>query len=66
MKTIKISGMSCEHCVKAVTRVLMDVNGIENVTVSLEKNEASFDEVGSVDYDEVKRNIEDAGYGLES
>jgi len=64
MKTIKISGMSCEHCVKAVTRALMDVDGIENVSVSLEKNEASFDEVGPVDYDIVKRKIEDAGYEL--
>jgi len=66
MKTIKISGMSCEHCVKAVTRALMDVDGIENISVSLEKNEAVFEETGPVDYDEVKRKIEDAGYELES
>jgi copper chaperone len=66
MKTIKISGMSCEHCVKAVTKALMDVDGIENISVSLEKGEASFDEVGPVDYADVKRKIEDAGYELES
>lgn len=66
MKTLKISGMSCEHCVKAVTRALTDVDGIENVSVSLEKGEAVFDEVGPVDYDEVRRKVEDAGYELES
>jgi len=66
MKTIRISGMSCDHCVKAVTRALTDVEGIENVSVSLERGEAVFDEVGPVDYKEVKRKIEDAGYELES
>ena len=66
MKTLKISGMSCEHCVKAVTRALTDVDGIENISVSLEKGEAMFDEAGPVDYDEVRRKIEDAGYELES
>lgn len=66
MKTLKISGMSCEHCVKAVTRALTDVDGIENISVSLEKGEAVFDEVGPVDYIDVRRKIEDAGYELES
>ena len=35
METITISGMSREHFVKAVTRALMNVNGIENLTVLL-------------------------------
>ena len=64
MKTIKIAGMSCEHCVKAVTRVLTEVDGIKNISVSLERNEAVFDEVGPVDYDEVKKKIEDVFYRL--
>ena len=66
MKTIKISGMSCEHCVKAVTKALAGVDGIENISVSLERGEAVFDEVGPVDYRDVKKRIGDAGYELES
>ncbi|MBN1882570.1 MAG: heavy-metal-associated domain-containing protein [Deltaproteobacteria bacterium] len=66
MKTIKIKGMSCQHCVKAVTGALTNIDGIKNISVSLQNGEAVFDEVGPVDYDEVRRNIEDAGYELES
>jgi copper chaperone len=62
MKTIKIKGMSCDHCVMAVTRVLAGIDGIENVTVSLKKGEATFDETGPVDMGIVREKIEDAGY----
>ncbi len=44
MKTIKIKGMSCQHCVKAVTKALSEIAGIKDVTVDLERGEASFDE----------------------
>jgi copper chaperone len=62
MKTIKIKGMSCDHCVMAVTRALAGIDGIENVTVSLKKGEATFDETGPVDMGIVREKIEDAGY----
>ena len=41
MITIKVTGMTCEHCVKAVSRALAGVPGVESVReVSLERNEA--------------------------
>lgn len=43
MPVIKIKGMSCAHCVASVTKALSDINGIENVHVSLSDREASFD-----------------------
>ena len=37
-KTVEIPvfGMSCQHCVKAVTDALSSRNGVKSVTVSLE------------------------------
>jgi len=39
--TIKVSGMTCQGCVRSVTRVLQAVPGVEGVDVSLEKGEAA-------------------------
>lgn len=36
MKTIlKVEDMSCGHCVKAVTEIISEINGVEAVEVSL-------------------------------
>jgi len=36
MPTIKIKGMSCQHCVSSVSKALADIEGIVDVTVDLE------------------------------
>lgn len=62
MKVIKIKGMSCSHCAAAVKKALSEIDGIENVEVDLERGEASFDEVKTVEMEIIKRGIEKAGY----
>jgi copper chaperone len=62
MATIKIKGMSCNHCVMAVTRALNEIEGIKNVKVDFAKGEADFDEVKPVDMDLVRKAIRKAGY----
>jgi copper chaperone len=62
MTTIKIRGMSCNHCVMAVTKALNGIDGISNVNVSLEKGEASFNEVKPVDTSVIKDRIKKAGF----
>jgi copper chaperone len=62
MATIKIKGMSCNHCVMAVTRALNEIEGIKNVKVDLAKGEADFDEVKTFDMDLVRKAIRKAGY----
>ncbi|MDA8307170.1 MAG: cation transporter, partial [Deltaproteobacteria bacterium] len=32
MKTVKVKGMSCQHCVKSVKKTLEEIDGIANVT----------------------------------
>jgi len=49
----------------AVTRALEDMEGVENVTVNLERGEASFDETRPVDRETLRRRVEDAGYELD-
>ena len=62
MKVIKVKGMSCDHCVKAVTKVLEEIDGIGNVKVDLERGEATFDETGPVKMSVVEEKIKKAGY----
>jgi len=38
--TIPVYGMSCEHCVKAVTSALNAIKGVRSVEVSLEGKSA--------------------------
>ena len=37
---IKIDGMSCQHCVKTVTDVMMGIDGVSQVKVNLKKGVA--------------------------
>ena len=60
--TIKIKGMSCGHCVMAVTRALAGLAGLKNVQVNLEKGEATFDEETPVSRELIRDAIARAGY----
>lgn len=64
--TLKVQGMSCGHCVKAVESSVGELKGIENVKVNLDDAEAvvSFDEA-QVSLDDIKETIEDQGYDVE-
>ncbi|KPK23620.1 MAG: mercury transporter [Nitrospira bacterium SG8_3] len=62
MATVKIKGMSCNHCVMAITKALNEIDGIKDVKVDLAKGEATYDEVKPVDLDIVKAQIAKAGY----
>ena len=54
--TIKVKGMSCQHCVGSVTKTLSDIEGITDVQVNLEKGEATFNEQNPV----AEQTVEDA------
>jgi copper chaperone len=64
MKTIKIKGMTCNHCVMAVTRALEKIDGVKNVKVDLAKAEATFDEAKPIDMEVIKERIRKAGYDV--
>jgi copper chaperone len=64
MATVKIKGMSCQHCVMAVQNALSGIAGVKNVRVDLEKGEATFDEATPVDMNTVMEAVTKAGYQL--
>jgi copper chaperone len=62
MAAIKIKGMSCNHCVMAVTKALGGIDGVSNVKVDLAKGEATFDETKPVDRAIIRERIKKAGF----
>lgn len=62
-KEILIEGMSCKHCVKHVTEALEELEGVKDVKVSLENNNAIV-EVDNVNDDTLKNAVEEVGYDV--
>jgi copper chaperone len=64
MPTIRVTGMTCQHCVMAVTKALSALDGVTNVRVDLDAGTATYDEAKPVDPEAIRKAIEEAGYGL--
>ena len=62
MASVKIKGMSCQHCVASTTKALEALAGISEVRVDLDKGEASFQ--GDVDRQTIKEAIEKIGFEI--
>ena len=61
--TLGIKGMTCSGCVASVQRVLKALDGVGEVDVSLEREQATIEyESGRVDPARLRTVIEDAGY----
>ncbi len=61
--TLKVSGMTCPHCVMNVKKALAAVSGVEEADVSLENAEAVV--TGSADRDALVQAVKTAGYEAE-
>jgi copper chaperone len=65
MTKLKIDGMTCQHCVRAVSGALQEVPGVDRVVeVSLERGEASVE--GSAEASLLIAAIEEEGYKAET
>jgi copper chaperone len=62
---LNVEGMSCQHCVKAVTGAVSALEGVSKVDVSLEGKTASveYDE-SAVSLESIKKAIEEEGYDV--
>lgn len=58
--TLQISGMTCQHCVRAVTNALQGVAGVDNVSVDLGAGHARVE--GLADPTSLLRAVENEGY----
>lgn len=64
MPTIKISGMRCQHCTASVTKALSEINGLTDINVDLEKNEASYTENTPVRIETIIEAITKIGFAV--
>ena len=59
--TLGISGMTCQHCVAAVTKALQSVPGVQSAQVDLAQGKASV--AGSAPVQILINAVAKAGYG---
>jgi len=64
--TLKVKGMSCQHCVMSVTKALGQLEGIKNIQVDLVKGEVRFDNTKEITSNRIAKAIQDAGYEVVS
>ncbi|TXC85968.1 copper chaperone CopZ [Metabacillus litoralis] len=65
--SLKVKGMSCDHCVKSIEENVGTLNGVERLLVDLEKENVFIEyNVDSVSLDKLKEAIEEQGYEVES
>ena len=62
--TINILGMSCDHCVGAVTRALQQLEGVQIRNVAIGSASVAYDP-DRISPDRMNRAIEDAGYQVQ-
>lgn len=65
-KIIKIEGMSCGHCVKAVEKELLRLEGVSGVNVSLEEKQAVLEVDDRPSDAALKEAVEEAGFEVTS
>jgi copper chaperone CopZ len=62
--TLQVTGMTCQHCVVAVTKALQAVPGVQTAQVDLNQAHATVNGTASVQ--ELLNAVARAGYGASS
>ena len=60
--TFTVTGMTCGHCVAAVTEEVSKIDGVEAVTVDLPTGAVIVTSDGPVDADAFASAVDEAGY----
>ncbi len=63
--TYRVSGMTCDHCVRAVTTELVLLPGVRSVDVDLAGGAVTVTSDGPLDLEHVREAVDEAGYALE-
>lgn len=59
---LHVEGMSCSHCVAAVTKAVSAIEGVSKVEVSLEEKTAKVEFEAPATVEAMRTAIEDQGY----
>ena len=62
--TFQVSGMTCDHCKRAVTEEVSRIAGIDSVTVDLAGGSLTVTAGSPVDRADVAHAVDEAGYSL--
>ncbi len=62
--TYQISGMTCGHCVNAVSTELSGLAGVREVQVDLDHGTATVTSDAQLSLDDVRNAVDEAGYSL--
>jgi copper chaperone len=62
--TYTVTGMTCEHCVKAVTSELSELPGVADVRVDLGSGVVTVTSAAPLAADDVRAAVDEAGYEL--
>jgi copper ion binding protein len=62
--TYRVEGMSCQHCVDAVTAELGRLGGVEQVEVDLGAGAVTVRSTDALDADAVRDAVDEAGFDL--
>jgi Cu+-exporting ATPase len=62
-KKLSVEGMTCQHCVKRVKKIIEKAEGVSDVTVLLDRKEAAFTfDPAATDIDGIVKAINDFGF----
>ncbi|ADL05143.1 copper ion binding protein [Lacrimispora saccharolytica] len=62
---IKVDGMACEHCVKAITNAVGALSGVSGVSVDLSGKTVTVDhDPDQASVEAIQSEIEDQGYDV--
>jgi copper ion binding protein len=59
-----VKGMTCDHCVRAVSSELGGISGVEEVQVDLSSGKVTVISEQPLDHDAVAAAVDEAGYEL--
>jgi copper chaperone CopZ len=62
--TFAVSGMTCDHCRRAVTQEISAVDGVESVDVDLASGTVTVSTARPVDRADIAAALDEAGYVL--
>ncbi|NLW44859.1 MAG: heavy-metal-associated domain-containing protein [Syntrophomonadaceae bacterium] len=63
VKQLKVAGMSCQHCQRAVENSLLALPGIKRAEVDLSQGTVTVEyDAERVGLDDMKKSVADAGY----
>jgi copper chaperone len=64
MPEITVKGMSCGHCVAAMTKAMTSLPGVTNVAVDLGSGRVSYESAAPIPREDLDRVVKVAGYEL--